>query len=117
MRGGRDLDDILAGGKRLVAGDEVEGNIDSHTFLGLRYSRRCHCGQRHHAAITKALVFMGTSSFVFAGGVQADSSFAWFAEFLSASSCCALCCIPPEQHNALAVNRKPSVGELVRRGE
>jgi hypothetical protein len=33
---------------------------------------------------------MGTSSFVFAGGVQAHPSFAWFAEFLSASSCSAL---------------------------
>src|SRR5271170_6069916 len=42
------------------------------------------------AAITKALVFMGTSSFIFAGRVQADSSFARFAEFLSASSWSAL---------------------------
>jgi len=38
---------------------------------------------------------MGTSSFVFAGGVQADLSFAWFAYLLSASSCCALWRIPP----------------------
>jgi len=39
---------------------------------------------------------MGTSSFIFAGRVQADPSFARFAEFLSASSWSALWCIPPE---------------------
>ena len=85
----------------------------------------CACATRVDArtasaimpAITKALVFMGTSSFLFAGSVQADLSFTWFAYLLSGSSCSATLTHPSRQDNALAVNWEATVGEQVSRQE